>query len=83
MSLDSIEYDIGIPNESWGEGWDKVKIGGRTPVFFETSDIENTVSELQEKGVKIVEKPYERSWGEMKAVFADPDGNEYNLIEVK
>jgi catechol 2,3-dioxygenase-like lactoylglutathione lyase family enzyme len=82
MKLDKVEFDIGVPDQSWGEGWNKVKIGGRTSIFFETNNIEKTVKELKEKGVKFVEEPSKRLWGEMKAVFADPDGNEFNLIEV-
>jgi catechol 2,3-dioxygenase-like lactoylglutathione lyase family enzyme len=82
MKLDKVEFDIGVPEPSWGEGWDKVKIGGRTPIFFETENIEKTWKELKGKGVKIVEELSKRSWNEKKAVFADPDGNEFNLIEV-
>ena len=81
MKLDKIEFDIGVPNQSWGEGWDKVKIGGRTPIFFETNNIKETWKELKKRGAKVVEELSKRSWGEMKAVFADPDGNEFNLIE--
>lgn len=65
-----------------GEGWDKVKIGGRVPIFFETDNIEEIWKKLKKKGVKVVEELYKRPWGEMKAVFADPDGNEFNLEEV-
>jgi len=82
MKLGKTEFDIGTPDPSWGEGWDKVKVGGRTCIFFETDDIENVCKELKKKGVKFVEESYKRPWGEIKAVFADPDGNEFNLIEV-
>ena len=82
MKLGKTEFDIGIPDPSWGDGWNKVKIGGRTCIFFETDDIEKVCKELKKKGVKFVEEPYKRPWGEMKAVFADSDGNEFNLIEV-
>jgi catechol 2,3-dioxygenase-like lactoylglutathione lyase family enzyme len=82
MKLGKIEYDIGVPDPCWGEGWNKVKIGGRTPIFFETKNIEKTVKKLKKKGAVFVEELSKRPWGEMKAVFADPDGNEFNLIEV-
>lgn len=82
MKLGKNEFDIGVPNPSWGEGWNKVKIGGRTCIFFETDSIEEVCKELKRKGVRLIEEPYKRLWGEMKAVFADPDGNEFNLIEV-
>jgi len=82
MKLDKIEFDIGTPDPSWGEGWNKVKIGGRTPIFFETDDIEKTWDELKKRGIKVIEELSKRPWNEKKAVFADPDGNEFNLIEV-
>ena len=81
MKLDKTEFDIGVPNPSWGEGWNKVKVGGRTSIFFETNDIKETWNELKRRGVKVIEELFKRPWGEMKAVFADPDGNEFNLIE--
>lgn len=69
MKLGETEFDVGVPNPSWGEGWDKIEIGGRTQIFFETNDIKRTVKELKKKGVKFVEEPSERPWREMKAVF--------------
>ena len=81
LKLGKTEFDVGVPDPCWGESWDKVKVGGRTPIFFETDGIGKTVNKLKKKGVKFVEELSERPWGEMKAVFADPDGNEFNLIE--
>lgn len=83
MRLGGTEFDIGTPTPEWGEGWNKVMVGGRTNIFFETADIGVTVKDLKQKGVKFVEEPSKRPWGEYKAVFIDPDGNEFNLIEVK
>ena len=83
MELGGVEFDIGTPAPGWGEGWDKVKIGGRTNIFFETTDIKETVKNLKQMSVRFVEEPSKRSWGDYKAVFIDPDGNEFNLIEVK
>jgi catechol 2,3-dioxygenase-like lactoylglutathione lyase family enzyme len=82
MKLGKNEFDIGVPNSYWGEGWDKVRIGERTPIFFEADDIEKTWKELKKRGVKVIEELSKRPWRDMKAVFADPDGNEFNLIEV-
>ena len=81
MKLGNIEFDIGTPIPEWGEGWNTVKIGGRTPIFFETDNIREVVKELKQKGVKFVEELSKRPWGEYKAVFADPDRNEFNLIQ--
>ncbi|MBU0530730.1 MAG: VOC family protein [Candidatus Aenigmatarchaeota archaeon] len=83
MRLNKTEFDIGTPTSEWGEGWDKVKIGGRTNIFFKTPDIKETIKKLKQKGVKFVEELSKRPWGEYKAVFIDPDGNEFNLIEVE
>jgi catechol 2,3-dioxygenase-like lactoylglutathione lyase family enzyme len=83
MELDGTEFDIGTPMPDWGKGWDKVAVGGRTSIFFETDDIREVVKELKQKGVRFVEEPSKRPWGEFKAVFIDPDGNEFNLIETK
>jgi catechol 2,3-dioxygenase-like lactoylglutathione lyase family enzyme len=81
MRFGGVEFDIGTPVPCWGEGWDKVKIGGRTSIFFESSGIEKDWAGLKKKGAKVVEELSKRPWGERKAVFADPDGNEFNLIE--
>jgi catechol 2,3-dioxygenase-like lactoylglutathione lyase family enzyme len=81
MKFGNIEFDIGTPIPGWGNGWDTVKIGGRTPIFFETDDIRKTVQALKRRGVKFTEELSKRPWGEYKAVFADPDGNEFNLIQ--
>jgi len=81
MKLDDVNFYIETPNPKWGEGWDKVKIGGRTPIIFETKDINKTVESLKQKGVIFVEEISKRPWGEYKAVFSDPDGNEFNLVQ--
>ena len=81
VELNGTRFYIETPCPEWGEGWDKVKIGGRTPIIFVTDNIHQTVKELKKKRVKFVEEVSKRSWGEYKAVFADPDGNEFNLVE--
>ena len=81
MKLDDIDFYVETPNSAWGEGWDTVKIGGRTQIVFKTKDIQKTVAELKEKGVKFVEEISKRTWGELKAVFSDSDGNEFNLVQ--
>ncbi len=81
MKLGNIEFDIGTPIPEWGEGWNTVKIGGRTSIFFETDNIEKAVKSLKQKRVQFIEELSKRPWGEYKAVFADPDGNEFNLTQ--
>ena len=82
MALDDIEFYVETPCSEWGEGWNTVKIGGRTPIIFRTKNIEETVKELKLKGVKFIEEISKRPWGQYKAVFSDPDGNEFNLVQV-
>jgi catechol 2,3-dioxygenase-like lactoylglutathione lyase family enzyme len=81
MKLGDIQFYIENPCPKWGIGWDNVKIGGRTQIIFQTKDIKKTINLMKKKGVKFIEELSKRSWGEDKAVFADPDGNEFNLIE--
>lgn len=83
MKLGTTEFCISTPIPEWGEGWDTVKIGGRTPILFETDDIKKTVKSLKQKGVKFVEALSRRPWGEYKVVFADPDGNEFGLVQLE
>jgi len=81
MKLDDTEFYVETPCLEWGEGYNTVKIGGRTPIIFKTKNIEKTVEELKSKSVKFVEEISRRPWGQYKAVFADPDGNEFNLVQ--
>ncbi len=83
MDLNGTCFCIETPNPKWGEGWDKVRIGGRTPIILETRDLKAAVKALKQKGVKFVEEISKRPWGEHKAVFCDPDRNELNLIEAE
>lgn len=80
MKLGDTEFFIETPNPAWGEGWDAVNVGGRTPIIFAVDDVVRTVAVMKKKGVRFVEELSMRPWGEMKAVFADPDGNEFNLV---
>jgi catechol 2,3-dioxygenase-like lactoylglutathione lyase family enzyme len=82
VKLGRTEFDIGVPNPTWGRDWKKVKVGGLSPIFFETDDIFKTCRALKKKGVKLIEEPQKKSWGEYKAIFVDPDGNEFSLIQV-
>jgi len=83
MRLDGVDFYVETPNPKWEQGWDTVKIGGRTQIIFATSDIKQTVKKLKRKEVRIVEEISKRPWDRYKAVFADPDGNEFNLVESK
>jgi catechol 2,3-dioxygenase-like lactoylglutathione lyase family enzyme len=55
--------------------------GGRTDVVFATDDMEATHQELAAKGVNFVQAPQRHIWGDMMAIFADPDGNTFLLVD--
>lgn len=85
MEFDGIEFDLIEPNPSLGEEWEKLKeeIGKFTGIVFETDDIENVVKNLEKRGVKFVELPEEKAWGEIRARFMDLDGNVFEILQVK
>ena len=83
MNLGGVYFCIETPNPKWGLGWNRAKIGGRSSIIFETKNIKKTVNELKKKGVAFVEEISRRPWGEYKAVFVDPDGNELNIVQTQ
>jgi catechol 2,3-dioxygenase-like lactoylglutathione lyase family enzyme len=52
-----------------------------TGVVLGTSDVRGAVQHLAGRGVTILQPPVERSWGVTDALFADPDGNVFNLVQ--
>jgi len=83
--FDGVEFDIGEPNPSWGEDWERYKkeIGKFTGVIFQTDDIEKTCKELESRSVKFIKLPEENPWGEIRASFVDPDKNVFQILQVK
>jgi len=81
--LAGVNYDICQPNSKWGSNWLKAKrnIGGLRGIFFYTEDINKTFQEFKLKGVKFLKPPFKTPWGEYKAHFIDPDGNEFSLVQ--
>lgn len=55
---------------------------GNTGFMFTVKDIEKEVASLKKKGVKITMPISKESYGSM-AMFADPDGNEFWLMEAE
>lgn len=53
---------------------------GNTGFLFSTKDIPRELARLRKKGVKITRPLKKESWG-TTFMFADPDGNEYWVIE--
>ncbi|HEY5514426.1 MAG TPA: VOC family protein [Geomonas sp.] len=55
-------------------------VGRHTGITLSVTGLEELCAKLEEKGARFTE-PLERTpWGKM-AVVADPDGNEYALVE--
>ncbi len=83
MRLAGVDYDLCQPIPEWGSNWMKAKgnIGGLKGIFFYTKDINKTYQQLKSKGVKFLKAPFKTPWGEYKAHFVDPDGNEFSLCQ--
>jgi lactoylglutathione lyase len=58
-----------------------VSIGGFSNVVLSCDNIKQTYIELKSQGVKFIEKPDMQDWGMMQALFQDPDGNVFVLVE--
>jgi catechol 2,3-dioxygenase-like lactoylglutathione lyase family enzyme len=83
LKLSGVYFDICQPVAKWGLNWIKAKrnIGGLRGIFFYTEDISKTYHKLKLKGVKFLKPPFKTPWGEYKANFIDPDGNEFSLCQ--
>lgn len=82
MRIAGVDYDICQPIPKWGSNWKKAKqnIGGLKGIFFYTDDIDKTYQRMRTNGVKFLKPPFKTPWGEHKAHFVDPDGNEFSLV---
>jgi lactoylglutathione lyase len=52
----------------------------RTSIVFDCRDIDATCRRLEDDGVRVVDRPKAMPWGTF-AKIADPDGNEFLLVE--
>lgn len=59
----------------------KGRIGTWTGIVFLTDDIENTYGSLCQRGVEFRTKPTKQAWGGIEAIFSDPDGNSFHLVQ--
>jgi lactoylglutathione lyase len=58
------------------------RLGGATGMVVESNDIIKTYEELSAKDVKFKEVPSKQSWGGIQALFEDPDGNEWVMVQL-
>jgi catechol 2,3-dioxygenase-like lactoylglutathione lyase family enzyme len=54
--------------------------GGRVLMFLHTDDFQRDYAALRDKGVRFLEQPRHESYGTV-AVFVDPYGNKWDLIQ--
>ena len=59
----------------------KALVGRHTGVTLQVTGIESLCQRLQDGGVTFIEPLEASPWGKM-AVVADPDGNQYALVEM-
>lgn len=61
---------------------DLIRKGVTAAGVFETGDLQKTYEEMVEKGVEFTSAPQKQFYG-LEAVFKDPTGNWFSLIERK
>ena|SRR5947209_580233 len=57
------------------------RIGTWTGIIFLTDDIKQTYQSLRQRGVEFNAEPRQQSWGGWEALFSDPDGNVFHLVQ--
>jgi catechol 2,3-dioxygenase-like lactoylglutathione lyase family enzyme len=62
-------------------GQKDVAIGVFANIVLSCEDIVATCNEMKSKGVNFIEEPNLQEWGMMQALFEDPDGNVFVLVE--
>lgn len=56
-------------------------VGKPTGMIFDVANVKTLVTDLKSKGANITQEPTEQAWGGIEARVADPDGNEFGLVE--
>jgi len=54
-----------------------------TGMVLSTENLQASFEGLSARGVKFLQGPEEKPWGVIDALFADPDGNVFNLVQRK
>jgi len=57
------------------------RIGTFSGIVFDSDDIEGTYRDLVAKGVEFTQPPQLQPWGMKMALFQDPDGNGFVLVQ--
>lgn len=56
------------------------KVGGFTGISLSCDDMQATYEALSARGVNFTQAPKQEGWG-ISAMFADPDGNQFHLVQ--
>lgn len=83
MRLGDDIFYIETSNDMRADGFRDTKVGGRHSAVFVVENINEVITDLKTKGVKVVVEPVLQFWGGWNAVIADPDGNEFILDDDK
>jgi catechol 2,3-dioxygenase-like lactoylglutathione lyase family enzyme len=78
-------FDTGKAALSLTVPWNKRAkklVGVRTGVSFYVDDVKKTYTALKQKKVKFHLPPQKQKWGGRLANFADPDGNQFFLLQM-
>lgn len=59
----------------------KRRIGIWTGIVLLTDDIKTSFDELRSRGVEFLTEPKRQAWGGIEAIFSDPDGNQFHLVQ--
>jgi catechol 2,3-dioxygenase-like lactoylglutathione lyase family enzyme len=62
-------------------GQKDASVGVFANIVLSCEDIVSTCNELKDRGVNFIEEPNLQEWGMMQALFEDPDGNVFVLVE--
>ena len=75
-------FDIGGTVFALHGGYDReIKGDGNIAIHFVTENLEEEVKRLKENGAKFTKEIRKMPWGAHQATFADPDGNEMDLMQ--
>ncbi len=82
FTLNGIEFQIEENTPERGVDWDKKYLGTPKGFCFETDNIEEFLSLVEQNGGNISQPLQELPWGYREAHFTDIDGNDF-IIEQK
>lgn len=79
----SVRLALVEPRKEWGPIGRKLRarMGKNTGVILHTKDILRERERLAAKDVRFTREPRREPWGGLEALFVDPDGNEFHLVQ--